>query len=85
MAGAFAHMIAADRAKKIIEDNGLIFPTTLLNRYPEWMQSGAVGPDYPYLHHAITSHDASDSWADLLHYKRTGDVVREGVKILRAR
>jgi len=85
MPGAFAHMIAADRAKKIIEDGGLIFPTILLSRYPEWMQGGAVGPDYPYLHHAITSHDASDSWADLLHYERTGDVVREGVKILRAR
>lgn len=85
MPGAFAHMIAADKAKSIMENDGVFFSDKVLNSYPEWMQSGAVGPDYPYLHHAITSHDASDSWADLLHYVRTGDVVRTGTKLLRAR
>ena len=85
MPGAFAHMIAADKAKSIMENDGIAFSDNILNTYPEWMQSGAVGPDYPYLHHAITSHDASDSWADLLHYKRTGDVVRSGTKLLKAR
>jgi hypothetical protein len=84
MPGAFAHMIAADLAKKTMEDDGLPVATSLL-KYPEWMQGGAVGPDYPYLHHVMTSQDASDSWANLLHYDRTGDVVREGVKILSAR
>jgi hypothetical protein len=78
-------MIAADRAKSVVEGKGLLLPTLVLNRFPQWLQAGAVGPDYPYLHHALTSHDESDSWADLLHYVRTGDVVRAGVDILRQR
>lgn len=85
MPGAFSHMIAADSAKSVVESKGLLLPTLALNRFPQWLQAGAVGPDYPYLHHALTSHDESDSWADLLHYVRTGDVVRAGVDILRQR
>jgi hypothetical protein len=42
-----------------------------------------VGPDYPYLHHLISSNDESDCWANLLHYIRTGDVIRAGVARLR--
>ncbi len=47
MPGAFAHMIAADRAKSALEKQGLHFTARALNRFPEWLQSGAVGPDYP--------------------------------------
>jgi len=83
MPGAFAHMIAADEAKSLMGNRGIGFPALILNRFPQWMQAGAVGPDYPYLHHMLTSHDSSDSWADLLHYHRTGDVVRVGVNLLR--
>lgn len=85
MPGAFAHMIAADRAKSALEKQGLHFPARALNRFPEWLQSGAVGPDYPYLHHALTSHDPSDNWADRMHYERTGDVVRTGIRHLHGR
>lgn len=84
MPGAFAHMIAADRAVSKVERK-LKLPGLVLNRHPQWLQAGAVGPDYPYLHHAMTSHDSSDSWADLLHYEKTGDVVRAGVGLLRDR
>jgi len=83
MPGAFAHMIAADQAKTVMETKGLTFPALILNRFPQWLQAGAVGPDYPYLHHILTSHDPSDSWANLLHYEKTGDVVRAGAAILR--
>lgn len=85
MPGAFAHMIAADRAKSALEKQGSPFITKALNRFPEWLQSGTVGPDYPYLHHALSSHDPSDNWADRMHYERSGDVVRVGVRLLRAR
>ncbi|MBF0329923.1 MAG: zinc dependent phospholipase C family protein [Nitrospirae bacterium] len=78
-------MIAADKAKRVVENKGLMFATVVLNRYPQWLQAGAVGPDYPYLHHMLTSHDDSDSWADLLHYNNTGEVVRSGAKHLRDR
>lgn len=85
MPGAFSHMIAADRAKYALEKQGLLFPAKALNRFPEWLQSGTVGPDYPYLHHALTSHDPSDSWADRMHYERSGDMVRAGVRRLHQR
>jgi hypothetical protein len=84
MPGAFAHMIAADNAKRQLERQGLTLPQLVLNRYPQWLQAGTVGPDYPYLHHIINN-ELSNSWADLFHYVKTGDVVRAGVKILRSR
>lgn len=83
MPGPFAHMIAADEAGRRIEGKKLNLPILVVNRYPQWLQAGAVGPDYPYLHHLLSSHDKSDDWADLLHYTRTGDVVRAGVARLR--
>ena len=83
MPAAFAHMIAADNAKRQLDEQGLKLPELVLNEYSEWLQAGAVGPDYPYLHHILTSQ--SKSWADLFHYVRSSDVVRAGVKILKAR
>lgn len=81
MPGAFAHMIAAEKARQVAENENIhtIVRNTL--RFPQWMQAGAVGPDYPYLHH-LSSHDSSDSWADLMHYEKTGDVVRAGAEWL---
>jgi len=81
MPGAFAHMLAAERAKKAAESNGLHSIARSTLKYPQWLQAGTVGPDFPYLHH-LRSHDPSDSWADLMHYKRTGDVVRAGIQWL---
>jgi hypothetical protein len=85
MPGAFAHMIAADLAKTALEKKKVKLPTLVLNRHPRWLQADAVGPDYPSFHHTLTSHDASDSWADLLHYTKTSDVVRAGIRVLRER
>ena len=82
MPAAFAHMIAADNAKRQLERQGLRLPQLVLNSHPQWLQAGTVGPDYPYLHHILTGNEPSDDWADLLHYVNTGDVVRAGVKIL---
>ncbi len=84
MPGAFAHMVAAEQAQLKAQQQGidLIAQSTLL--YPEWMQAGSVGPDYPYLK-TFGSQDPSDKWADHLHYIRTGDVVRAGVEWLHDR
>lgn len=41
----------------IFEFNDLI---KAVNRYPQWFQVGAVGPDYPYLHHLLTSNDVDE-------------------------
>ena len=84
MPGAFAHMLAADVAKLEAEKKGLHLIAQSTLKYPQWLQAGTVGPDYPYLHH-LSSHDKSDSWADLMHYTCTGNVVRSGIKWLRER
>ncbi|MGA3281360.1 MAG: zinc dependent phospholipase C family protein [Smithella sp.] len=84
MPAAFAHMIAADKAKRQLEKEGLKLPQIVLNEYPQWLQAGAVGPDYPYLHHMINN-IPSESWADLFHYVKSSDIVRAGVKTLKAR
>jgi hypothetical protein len=83
MPAAFAHMIAADNAKRQLEKRGLKLPQLILSQYPQWLQAGTVGPDYPYLHDMLTSQ--SKRWADLFHYVKSGDVVRVGVMILRSR
>jgi hypothetical protein len=84
MPGTYAHMIAADKAKdKIVEADSLIYFAKCLLEFPEWLQSGTVGPDYPYLHHALTSHDLSDSWADLMHYTSIGDLIHNATVQIR--
>src|SRR3989338_5449239 len=81
MPGAFAHMVAADRAKLAAELNGLDLIARSTLKYPQWLQAGTVGPDYSYLHN-LRSHDKSENWANLMHYNRTGDVVRSGIQWL---
>jgi len=81
MPGAFAHMVAADRAKQAAEAQGLHLIALSTLKFPQWLQAGSVGPDYAYLHH-LRSHDPSDSWADLSHYNHTGDVVQSGIQWL---
>lgn len=81
MSGAFAHMIVGEMARQKAEQEGIHTIGRSLFKFPQWMQAGAVGPDYPYLHH-LSNHDESDSWADLMHYEKTGDVVRAGAEWL---
>lgn len=83
MPGAFAHMIAAEQARQAAESKGLHSVARSTLKYPQWLQAGTVGPDYPYLHYFYTSHDRSDSWANLMHCTRTGDVVRSGIQWLK--
>lgn len=47
MPGAFAHMVAADRAKQAAESQGLHLIARSTLKYPQWLQAGTVGPDYP--------------------------------------
>lgn len=82
MPAAIAHMVAANIAARALEGKQLKLPTLVLNKFPQWLQAGAVGPDYPYLHHVIAKGDPSENWANHLHYEKTGDVVRVGVRLM---
>jgi hypothetical protein len=50
-------------------------------QYLRFCELGAVSPDYPYL--SIGSSDSAQ-WADLMHSKRTGEVIRAGIEGVRA-
>lgn len=82
MPGAYAHMIAADKAKRIIECNCKNL-NRCLNKYPDYLQAGTTGPDFPYLHHILSAKDKSDNWANLMHYKNNGILIRHGIDILK--
>lgn len=78
MPGSYAHMTAVNLAgaRATLEEYG--FPAEAvyaLSKYKKYAELGAVSPDLPYL--------AGDKeWADLMHYKRTGEMVKSGLRAL---
>lgn len=81
MPGTFAHLTAVTLARDGMERAGVdgahIFA---LLQNAHFGDLGAVSPDYPYL--AIGNSHAQ-AWADLMHYQRTGAMIRHGIEELR--
>lgn len=87
MPGAYAHItlvnLAKEPARLASEQGKPDMPRRArlaLGRWFKFCELGAVSPDYPYL--ALDSD--SRKWADLMHYERTGDMVKAGVNVVRA-
>jgi hypothetical protein len=60
--------------------NHLYFSTIMgLNHF---VCLGAVGPDYPYLTDLLEKYLKVHSWADRMHYEKTGEFARLGVERL---
>lgn len=78
MAGGFAHITAATEAVgRLAEVGGLTnADKRAVTQFVPFIEVGAVGPDYPYL-------GRQAAWADRMHYRATGDVIRNGVRVLR--
>ncbi|WP_417798021.1 zinc dependent phospholipase C family protein [Terasakiella pusilla] len=79
MAGGFAHITAAAEAfGRLREVTGF---TNLdkrgLSQFQPFFEVGSVAPDYPYL-------GFEGDWADAMHYEKTGDTIRHGVRYVRA-
>jgi hypothetical protein len=85
MPGAFAHITLVNLMKETRHLAALGFSnpaSAALLDYFGYCELGAVSPDYPYL---SIGEGASASWADHMHYLKTGDVVQaiaEGVRSL---
>lgn len=83
MPGAYAHITLVNFAKDPARlESGPGVPGTAalaLGRWFKFCELGAVSPDYPYL--AMKSE--ANAWADLMHYRRTGDMVKAGVDAVR--
>ena len=82
MAGGFVHISVVGELQARLSDLDLSNETkraTGMNM--SLCEVGAVGPDYPYL--AVSLDDATQAWADRMHYENTGDPIRAGVRWLR--
>ena len=79
MPGAYAHITMVNVLAESARLEGLGFSNAAasgLLRYFKFCELGAVSPDYPYL---VVGDSAAAKWADLMHYERTGDVLRAGI------
>lgn len=85
MAGAYAHltMVATLNSPKELQGLGGLSKKELgpLLSYTKYTELGAVSPDYPYLD---LGSKPSASWADAMHYERTGDRLKQGAEYVRA-
>lgn len=83
MPGAYAHLTIVNHVRDTdrLESAGVpIAAITAILRYLRFCELGAVSPDYPYLH---LLHSQSKVWADLMHYERTGEPVKQGIDIIK--
>jgi hypothetical protein len=81
MAGAFAHMSVADslcNKPGFLETAGRMgeIARYAVTKYKNFCELGSVGPDLPYLD---LLHGSSKGWANVMHYWRTGDIIRSGI------
>ena len=83
MPGGFAHitMVAALRGRVDSLDKFTDADRLAIGRNLAVCEVGAVAPDYPYLD--FPPDEVSKNWADRMHYKKTGEPIREGVRWLR--
>ena len=81
MPGSYAHITLVNLARepaRLEAGPGMLKPAALaLGRWLKHCELGAVSPDYPYL--AVGAKGAAE-WADLMHYQRTGGMVKAGVE-----
>ena len=83
MPGAYAHITAVNIANETgrIQEAGISRETALaLGRYPQYLELGAVSPDYPYLDLGFGS--SAKEWADNMHYTNTGYMIGHGIQHL---
>lgn len=78
MAGGFAHITAAAEAVGRLGEVEGLAPTDKmsLTQFMPFIEVGSVGPDFPYL-------GGQSDWADKMHYEHTGEMIRNGVRLLR--
>lgn len=84
MPGAYAHITLVNVLKEPRHLDAIAgFPDVAKAaalKYFKYCELGAVSPDYPYL--AVGDKGAA-SWADAMHYTRTGEMIHAGVRRLR--
>jgi len=79
MPGAYAHIAMArslgTRKTLVVEYDIPSEISQIILEKPEYIELGAVSPDYPYL-------AKQNLWADNMHYKANGSLIKSGIDIL---
>lgn len=85
MPGAYAHITLVNLARepaRLETGSGMLKPAALaIGQWLKCCELGAVSPDYPYL--APLDQGAAE-WADLMHYQRTGEMIKVGIEAVKA-
>lgn len=84
MPGAYTHITLVNHARvpARLEKAGVSQQAIIaVMDYFRFCELGAVSPDYPYLD---AFHSGASIWADLMHYERTGDMIKRGIELIRA-
>jgi len=79
MPGGYAHLTLVNTMREWVDGDDAIPVNVKIASadYLNFCELGGVSPDYPYLD--VLDGDAA-SWADLMHYTRTGHMIHSGVE-----
>ncbi len=84
MPGAYAHMTLVNSLREPGRAAAAGIPAEAsfaVGTFLSYCELGAVSPDYPYLD---LGNADQNRWADRMHYVRTGDMIRAGVRRVRS-
>lgn len=85
MPGPYAHITLVNELRKNIMKKSAYVPTceamSALLDFFAYCELGSVSPDYPNL---AADDENALLWADAMHYTRTGDMIRSGVRYVRS-
>lgn len=82
MAGGFAHLsVVAELYARLRKLDLALETKGALSGNRPFAEVGCVAPDYPYL--ALSPFTGAGEWADMMHYRSTGELIRCGVRWLR--
>ena len=88
MAGTFTHITLVDMLCQTGTESDDVAPGDdersrqirhALNAYSNFCELGAVSPDYPLL---TPKHHNAAGWANVMHYCRTAEWIRDGIRLL---
>lgn len=86
MPGAYAHLTMVNElgTRRKLERLSGFTPqaAAAVAGRPEFLELGAVSPDYPYLD---LGNEKSKRWADIMHYEDVGERIQAGIDFLRPR
>lgn len=87
MAGAYTHISVVEKVaeRRSAKNSSAVFQkaASIASNNRAFSLIGSLGPDYPYLVWLGFS-PAAKKWADRMHYVRSGEMIKEGIRSLQS-